>query len=351
MAADKQKRVTLRDVAQTAGVSLKTASNVINGSGRMSAATRQKVQAVIDELGYQVNVAARNLTCSNTGVITLAVPTLTPPYLAELANRVIDSARLHGYSVYVTTYAEGNTEGLQELLRGFNTTVSDGMILSLSEVAQFSPDELRVSYPLVCVGARDTGGVVDHVTPNDTEAGATAAAYLLDRGSARLAVVGARADYSGGFDAVCSATEGNAELRLRGIIEECARHAAPLLPQLIGNTGADWTIGSGFHTTERLIAAGEPFDGIVALNDQLAIGVIAALTAAQIDIPKTVQVIGFDDIEEAEYLQQPLTTMASCLEWVASTSVERILGRIGGRIHAPELLETFSYVIPRATTR
>ena len=107
MAADKQKRVTLRDVAQTAGVSLKTASNVINGSGRMSAATRQKVQAVIDELGYQVNVAARNLTCSHTGVITLAVPTLTPPYLAELANRVIDSARLHGYSVYVTTYGKG----------------------------------------------------------------------------------------------------------------------------------------------------------------------------------------------------------------------------------------------------
>lgn len=125
----------------------------------------------------------------------------------------------------------------------------------------------------------------------------------------------------------------------------------PLSPQLIGNTGADWTIGSGFHTTTRLIESGVPFDGIVALNDQLAIGAISALTAAQIDIPGNVQVIGFDDIEEAEYLQQPLTTMASCLDWLAPVAVDRILGRIDGQIRAPELIETFSYVIPRATTR
>ena len=125
----------------------------------------------------------------------------------------------------------------------------------------------------------------------------------------------------------------------------------PLSPQLIGNTGADWTIGSGYHTTARLIESGMPFDGIVALNDQLAIGAISALTAAQIGIPDNVQVIGFDDIEEAEYLQQPLTTMASCLDWLAPVTVDRILGRIDGRIHAPELIETFSYVIPRATTR
>lgn len=351
MNGGERKRVTLRDVAQTASVSLKTASNVINGTGRMSADTRAKVQAVIDESGYQVNIAARNLNRDHTGVITLAVPTLTPPYLAELANRVIDAARQRGYSVYVTTYEEGSAEGLHELLHGFNTTVSDGMILSLSEVAQFSPNDLRVPYPLVCVGARDTAGVADHVTPNDTAAGATAAGYLLDHGSTRLAVVGARSDYSKGFDALRCAVEGNAELRLRGILEECERQGMPLSPQLIGNTGADWTIGSGYHTTARLIESGMPFDGIVALNDQLAIGAISALTAAQIGIPDNVQVIGFDDIEEAEYLQQPLTTMASCLDWLAPVTVDRILGRIDGRIHAPELIETFSYVIPRATTR
>ena len=72
-----RKRVTLREVAQEAGVSLKTASNVINHSGRMADATREKVQDVIDRLGYRVNVSARNLNRGKTGFITLAVPAST----------------------------------------------------------------------------------------------------------------------------------------------------------------------------------------------------------------------------------------------------------------------------------
>ena len=78
-----KRRVTLRDVAQAAGVSLKTASNVINGSGRMTDETRAKVETVIKDLGYRVNVAARNLNRDHTGFITLAVPSLIPPYLAD----------------------------------------------------------------------------------------------------------------------------------------------------------------------------------------------------------------------------------------------------------------------------
>ena len=93
-----KRRVTLRDVAQAAGVSLKTASNVINGSGRMTDETRAKVESVIKDLDYRVNVAARNLNRDHTGFITLAVPSLIPPYLAELANRTIEAARQRDYS-------------------------------------------------------------------------------------------------------------------------------------------------------------------------------------------------------------------------------------------------------------
>ena len=141
-----KKRVTLRDVAEEAGVSLKTASNVINHTGRMTDATREKVQKVVDRLGYRVNVSARNLNRGRTGFITLAVPCLTAPYLAELANRVIDAARIYGYSVYVTTYAEGTSRGAASLLRNFNATVSDGMILSLSEMEDLTPEDLSVIF-------------------------------------------------------------------------------------------------------------------------------------------------------------------------------------------------------------
>ena len=345
----RSRRVTLRDVAEAAGVSLKTASNVINHSGRMSDATRAKVEQVIKDLGYRDNVAARNLSRDHTGFITLAVPTLTPPYLAELANRTIDAARLQDYSVYVTTYAEGSAKGARDLLRRFNSTVSDGMILSMSEVEDIRPEDLEVDFPLVVVGARTTWGRADHVTPDDVAAAATAAGYLYDHGSRHLAVVGARGAYD--ESSLLGAIEGNAQLRMRGVIEETRRRGLELDPRLVGATDQDWTIGAGARVTQRLIDNGVPFDGVVALNDQLAIGAMTALRTAGYDVPGQVQVIGFDNIEEAPYLQIPLTTMASRLEWTAPTAVERILGRIRGDTSAPELLMTKSHVIARASTR
>ncbi|MFR3599491.1 MAG: LacI family DNA-binding transcriptional regulator, partial [Bifidobacterium catenulatum] len=213
-----RKRVTLREVAQEAGVSLKTASNVINHSGRMADATREKVQDVIDRLGYRVNVSARNLNRGKTGFITLAVPSLTAPYLAELANRVIDAARIYGYSVYITTYAEGSAQGARALLRNFNATVSDGMILSISEVEDLDPEDLDVDYPLVCVGARSTHGKADHVTPDDVQEARLAAQYLFDHGATNLAVIGSRTDPEHILE-LRDAVEGNAQLRMRGIFE------------------------------------------------------------------------------------------------------------------------------------
>ncbi|WP_284327999.1 LacI family DNA-binding transcriptional regulator [Demequina litorisediminis] len=79
----RRRGVTLAEVAARAGVSLKTASNAVNGTGRMSAATRARVEAVVEELGYKVHAAARSLTRGRTGTIALAVPSLRPAYLAE----------------------------------------------------------------------------------------------------------------------------------------------------------------------------------------------------------------------------------------------------------------------------
>lgn len=343
------RRVTLREVADRAGVSLKTASNVINGSGRMTVGTRRRVETVIHELGYRVNVAARNLNRDRTGFITLAVPSLTPPYLAELANRTIDAARDLGYSVYVTTYAEGSGKGARAILQSFNSTVSDGMILSMSEVEAIEPADLDVDFPLVVVGARTTWDRADHVTPDDMQAASTAAGYLFDHGSRRLAVIGARERYD--ENTLSHAVEGNAELRLRGVIEECRRRGKNLDPRLVGVNGQDWTIGSGARAMQRLIDAGVPFDGVVALNDQLAIGALFTLTSNGIGVPRDVQVIGFDNIEESAYLQIPLTTMDSRLDWTAPTAVKRILQRIDGGVERAELLTTSSRIIARSTTR
>lgn len=343
-----RKRVTLRDVAQEAGVSLKTASNVINNAGRMSDETRARVQEVIGRLGYRVNVSARNLNRNSTGVITLAVPMLTPPYLAELANRVIEQARSDDYLVYVVTYGGQNAQGARELLRNFNTTVSDGLILSMSEDESLTAQDLDVDYPMVAVGARDVWGVCDHVTCDDVQASRMAASYLFERGARHLAVIGSRGIYD--EQAALHATDGNAGLRLRGVIEACRERGTSLDPELVVS-GGDWAIGCGYKAIQRLIDAGKEFDGVVAFNDQLAIGVLSALAANGISVPGQVQVIGFDNIEEAAYLQPPLTTMDSRFDVIVPAVSARMLMRIAGRNVEPELMRIPSRVIARSTTR
>lgn len=353
------RRVTLRDVAREANVSLKTASNVINQSGRMAPSTRRRVQTVIERLGYRVNMTARNLSRNSTGAIMLAVPSLIPPYLADLANRTIDVARKHGYATYVTTYAEGTARGARHLLEQFNTSMADGLILSLGEIDDISPADLSVDFPLVVVGARTTWGMADHITPDDVHAAATAAAYLYDHGATRLAVVGTRGTYD--EQALLDADEGNAQLRLRGIIEESHRRGIDVDPRLLAPVQLDWTIGAGSRAMQDVIDAGAPFDGVIGLNDQLAIGALVALRADGIDVPGQAQVIGFDDTADGEFLQVPLTTMAPRLDWITATAVERLVARIeragtgagaNTGIHiAPERFTCESYVIPRASTR
>lgn len=127
----------------------------------MTDATRAKVEAVIEQTGYRVNVAARNLNRDRTGFHHARCADADRAIPVRARERVIDAARQRGYLVYVTTYAEGSATGARELLRNFNTTVSDGMILSMSEVEDISPEDLEVDFPLVVVGARTTWGKAD----------------------------------------------------------------------------------------------------------------------------------------------------------------------------------------------
>ena len=92
---------TLRDVAELAGVSPRTVSNVVNGYARVTEATRAKVERAIAELGYRPNVLARNLATGRSGQIVVVVPYLDTPYFAELLQAIIPAARKLGYNVLI----------------------------------------------------------------------------------------------------------------------------------------------------------------------------------------------------------------------------------------------------------
>lgn len=341
--------VTLESVAERAGVSVKTASNAVNGTGRMAVDTRSRVLAIIDELGYRPNIAARNLTLGRTGAISLAVPTFKAAYLAEVAEAFVERARSLDLVAYVSTYPDDGIGGCREFLRRFNPQVADGAVVILPELEHLDEGDFDVDFPLVCLGTRSTHGRADLVTTDHVTDARTAAAYLLARGSSSIAVVGARTTFNA--EAIAGAEEGNAELRLRGVQDALRAAGRPLDPRLVGVTGHDWTIGAGFRATREAIASGVPFDGLVCLNDGLAIGAISALREHGLRVPDDVQVIGFDNIEESAYLAPPLTTMDSRIEWIARTALERLLARVEHRDEPVARTFARTQLIARGTTR
>ncbi|HMR50168.1 MAG TPA: LacI family DNA-binding transcriptional regulator [Arachnia sp.] len=347
--AARRRTATLHEVAERAGVSLKTASNAVNGTGRMSDETRARVERVIEELGYKVNVTARNLILGRTNSVTLAVPTLKSPYLAELAEAVIQVARPHGQEVYVTTYPDDGTHGMLRCLEHFNPHLSDGLLLSMSEHENLTAEQLSVPYPLVCLGSRHTGGAADRVTTNDVADARAAAAHVLSRGSASIAVIGAH--HEPDFATLAAAVEGNAEQRLRGILEGCREAGRELDPEAVIVTGYEWTIGAGFRAARRLLDRKVRFDALICLNDGLAIGAISALRESGVRIPEEVQVMGFDNIEEGAYLSPALTSMDSSIGWVAASALGCLAERIESDPGAARTLLSPTRLVTRATTR
>ena len=125
--------VTMRDVANAAGVSIKTVSNVVNDYEFVTEATRAKVREAIDRLGYSVNVSARTLRTGHTNIIALAVPDLQMPYFAQLSSLVIAEAKQQGLRVLIEPTLYSRDEELN-VLHGAQSTMVDGLIFSPLEL-------------------------------------------------------------------------------------------------------------------------------------------------------------------------------------------------------------------------
>src|SRR4051794_31678808 len=181
---------TLHDVAHLAGVSIKTVSNVINDYPHIRAATREKVEAAIAQLGYQPNLTARSLRSGRTGVIGLALPELSLSYFAELADSVMVAAERRGITVLIEQTGGDRAREL-EVLTSSRRQLTDGLLFSALGLGQDDARMLEVPYPVVLLGERIFDGPTDHVTMRNVEAARAATEFLLARGHRRIAIVGA----------------------------------------------------------------------------------------------------------------------------------------------------------------
>lgn len=326
---------TLHDVARIAGVSIKTVSNVINDYPHIRPATRSKVEAAIAELGYTPNLTARNLRSGRTGAIALAVPDLSLSYFAELAAEVIAEAERAGVVVLVEQTG-GDRDRELELLQSSRLKLTDGLIFSPLGMGQDDVDRLAVSYPLVLLGERIFGGPLEHITMQNVVAARTATEYLIASGRRRIAVVGAHD----------GEVIGSAGLRLRGYREALDAAGIPFDEDLIGYTTL-WHRSNGARSMRELLDRGVAFDAVFGLNDTLALGAMRALQESGRRVPDDVAVVGWDDLDEAEYSIPSLTTVDPGRDWIAKTAVATLLARIADRsstVQPREIIADFRIV-------
>ncbi|TCC28972.1 LacI family DNA-binding transcriptional regulator [Kribbella speibonae] len=307
--------VSMSDVARHAGVSQRTVSNVVNNYVHVSPATRARVQASLDALGYRPNTAARRLRTGRTGTVTLAVPTFRERYFADLAEAVVSAARERSTTVLVETTG-GRHETELELLRGGGEILTDGLIMSAVSLGR---TDQRSTHPVVLIGDREPGSAIDHVGIKNREAAQAAVSHLLETGRRRIVLLGAghgpRRSY---------------QLRRQGYQAALKKYGiAPLIVE------CDWTTAAAAEAVTALLTEKAVPDGIFAMNDSAALGALRALGRAGIDVPGQVSVVGFDDIVEAGLSTPSLSTVAPLLDDIASMALDLLAEQLD-EDHVPQ---------------
>lgn len=312
-------RIRLQDVAERAGVSIKTVSNVVNGKGTITPHTRAKVEDALTQLRYRPNVAARHLRRGNSGMVAVALPELTQPYFAELASELVRAAKARQLTVLLNQ-TDGQAESERAISDGIDMPLMDGLILSPLAVSAEDLRHRRDDTPLVLLGEHiGDEAPFPHVAIDNRAAAQAATEHLVALGRRRIAAIGAKDPRVG--DATPAET---AMLRLEGYRRALELAGMPVLPELVA-TVRDFHRADGAVAMQELLALPEPPDAVFCFNDLLALGALRALRDRGLDAPSDVAVIGIDDIEEGRYSVPSLSTVAPDKRALAETAVALLL--------------------------
>jgi DNA-binding LacI/PurR family transcriptional regulator len=307
--------VTLHDVAQRAGVSIKTVSNVVNGYAHVSPTTRAKVEQAVAELGYRPNLSARNMRGGRSGVIALAVPELGVPYFAELAQSVIKAADREGFIVLIDQ-TEERADRERLVLQGIRSQLIDGLIFSPLALGSEDLPDRTDTIPVVLLGER-IADTFDHVIIDNVTAARQAVAHLADIGRTRIAAVGAQHSRSGE----------TARLRLAGYREALSDAGLPYREELVAETPS-FHRHDGAAAMARLLDSGARPDAVFVFSDLVALGVLRSCYDRGIRVPEDVAVVGFDDLEEGRYAIPSLSTISPDKDFIGRKAVELLADRL-----------------------
>jgi len=313
------RRVGVRDVARLAGVSTQTVSRVLNEHASVRDETRRRVLDAMDELGFRVNNAARALGTRRSRTLGVIASDATL-YGPSAAISALESAARRRALWIATAYADADDEAsVDEALEHLLSQGVDGVILVAPHretVAALRGRRLGVPVEAMHSGA---GSV------RQAEGAALAVDHLAALGHRRVARLGGPGDWV------------EEAARADGFRDAVARHGL----ECVGEWAGDWSAHAGSAVAADVAEAVRRPDGptaVVVANDQMALGLIAGLHAAGLDVPGDVSVTGFDDNPDAAYYRPALTSVRVDVAGEAVRCVAGMLGVDADVAAAPPLL-------------
>jgi LacI family repressor for deo operon, udp, cdd, tsx, nupC, and nupG len=331
---------TIYEVAKRAGVSTATVSRVLSQPRIVAPATRRRVLAAVERLGYEPNSTAQSLRTFRTGKILVTVPDLSNPFFSLILQGIEDTALREGYSVLVgdTQNDEKREERYALMLK---RKEADGLIFLghrlPAEAATLIRSLAPRCAPIVngCEFSPMLGIPSVHI--DNATAAHEAMAHLYGLGHTRIGIVTGPLVSPLSRDRLSGATA-------------CAK-AHKVASDCIIMHG-DFSLESGAAAAERLLGRRKPPTAIFCFSDEMAMGVLDVARRWGVAVPDQLSVVGFDDIRFASYMSPPLTTIAQPMREIGEGVVRLLLGILSGEGNArvPQSVTLPHELIVRATT-
>lgn len=284
---------TIKDVAKMAGVSISTVSYALNNNPKVSKHTKQKIMEAVRQLNYQKNGIASDLKRNSTRTIALIVTDLGGPYYSELVRGVQEVVLSKGYDLLACSSLGEETSTAAKFLT--EKRVDGAIVLAYNISEEILEQSARKEFPVILLDRIVDNKFVVSIEVDNEEGCYMAAEYLIEQGHRDIAYIGGQA-----IDRLHMK-------RVYGYESALHKHGLDARGRLhqFGIFNRD----NGYNMTKMLIAQGNLPTGIMYANDEMAIGGMKAFKEHGIKVPSDVSVIGFDDIELAEYVQPSLTTV------------------------------------------
>ena len=311
-------KVRLQDVAEHAGVSMKTVSNVVRNAPHVSEPMRLRVQKAIEELDYRPNMMGRQLATGRCGLIALAFADVAIPYFAELAHTVSRAALAHGFRV-ILEETNGTLEGERALVSSTELGIVDGMIFQPSVMTTTELAMQRAHLPIVLLGEAGAPLTMDRVMIDNVAASREVTSRVIESGRTRIGFVGHE----------ISGLSETSRQRIAGY-QQALEHAG--LPVDSGRLVATEQISANGATAAvgAALDGGLDVDALVCRDDLAAIGTMRALQERGVRIPQEVAVTGWDNIGLSSAMSPSLTTIAPDRDALAERALAMLFDRING---------------------